>query len=117
MLAAASSVSCPAEGVLAKRKSLGVRPAIPVMLKVMESPPENLEALSPDVPKLTMISYFPSQSGLKAFAPVSTLGAANAPLEPISAKARLAGLSEGFRLKYHWPTNSFPVKPEAESVS
>src|ERR1043166_1963539 len=117
MLAAATSVSWPADGVLAKRKSLAVRPAMPVMLKVIVSPAENLELLSPDTPKLTMISYFPSQSGLKAFAPVKTLGLAKAPLDSIWANTRLEGLRDGFRLKYHWPTNSLPVRPGADNCS
>src|SRR5690349_16352160 len=111
MSAADKSEPCPAAGVLPKRKSLAFKPLMPVMLKVIEPPAPN------EPPKLNMMSYFPSQSGLKALSPVLTVTRETARLEPVWVKFNWLAFSAGFRLKYHCLTSSLPVKPGAAKVS
>src|ERR1043166_9705011 len=100
MLAAAYSGACPAVGVLKKRKSVAFRPAMPVMLNVIVlSAPNELEPS--EALKLNMMSYLPSQFGLKASDAALTVAGVETLFSAVCVNTSLLGSSAGLRLRNH----------------
>ena len=106
----------PPAQVLSALKSFTVRPLMPEMVRVKESPLVKRVELSPVEVNPNKRSNLPSGPALKPFAPVWMEGPAKEPDELETVKLSPVGFNAGFTLKYQQVTKSPPDRFPALKV-